>query len=371
MKIGVFHDAPYYLRYYERVLAALLDRGHRLLLARPDRHDVVKVPRALRGRRGVSAALYPWTRSDGLDRTIGIVRAARDFARYSAPPLDAAHANRRRAFERLLRSVIGKARSLAVEGEPPAFGLDEPEREVLDELFRDLERLIPPDEGIRRFIRDQRLDLVVCVSRVNIAARQTEVLKAARSLGVPTGIVVYSWDNLSSKGLLHEQPDALFVWNELQAREAEELHGVERSRIVVTGAVRFDEVFARSPSAERDELLAELGLDPTQTTVLYLGSSTFVAPREPEFVAAWIAALRRSPDVRLARANLIVRPHPGALEERPWSEWQPRDGAVVPPPVVRRREQDLVDQLFASEAVVSLNTSAEIEAAIVGRPVLT
>jgi hypothetical protein len=40
-------------------------------------------------------------------------------------------------------------------------------------------------------------------------------------------------------------------------------------------------------------------------------------------------------------------------------------------PVPRRREQDLLDQLAAADAVVALNTSAEIEAAIAGRPVLT
>lgn len=371
MRIGVFHEAPYYLRYYASAWTALADRGHKLLLARPDRYDEVQVPKPLRKRPEVSTALYPWGRADGREKTASIVRAARDFARYNAPPLDSAHANRARAFERLLRSVVGKARSLAANFEPPDLSLGETDRVVLDDFFRDLESLIPPDDGVCRFIREHKLDVVVCVSRVNIAARQTEVVKAAKSLGVPTGVVVYSWDNLSSKGLLHEQPDRLFVWNEVQAREAEELHGVDRSRIAITGAVRFDEVFERAPSGERGELLRELGLDPERSTVLYLGSSKFVAPREPEFVDRWIAAIRRSADDPLAGANLIVRPHPGTVAEPAWAEWRPLAGAVVPPPVAKRRDQDLFDQLFVSDAVVSLNTSAEIEAAIVGRPVLT
>jgi hypothetical protein len=54
-----------------------------------------------------------------------------------------------------------------------------------------------------------------------------------------------------------------------------------------------------------------------------------------------------------------------------WSTWQPPHGLVLTPPVVRDRAQDLFDQLFACDAAVALNTSAEIEAAIVGRPVLT
>jgi hypothetical protein len=371
MRIGVFHEAPYYLRYYATALTALADRGHRLLLARPDRYDEVPVPKALRKRSEVSTALYPWDRADGREKTASIVRAARDFARYSGPPLDAAHANRARAFERLLRAVVGKGRSLAADVEPLELSLDEADRGVVDGFFRDLESLIPPDEGVCAFIREHKLDLVVCVSRVNIAARQTEVVKAAKSLGVPTGIVVYSWDNLSSKGLLHEQPDRLFVWNEVQAGEAEELHGVDRGRIAITGAVRFDDVFDRAPSADRADLQRELGLDPERSTVLYLGSSKFVAPREPEFVDRWIEAVRGSGDERLASANLIVRPHPGTVGDAAWAEWRPPAGAVLPPPVGKRRDQDLFDQIFAGDAVVSLNTSAEIEAAIVGRPVLT
>src|SRR5207244_5634543 len=173
----------------------------------------------------------------------------------------------------VLRSVVGKQRSLAYEGESPSFDLGSDEWLVLDDLFASLERVVPPDEGTVRFIRDQRLDVVVCFTRVNIAARDTEIVKAARHLGVPTGVVVYSWDNLSSKGLLHEHPDRLFVWNDVQAKEAEELHGVDPATIVVTGAARFDDVFERSPSAGRDELLRELGLDPDRATVLYLGSS--------------------------------------------------------------------------------------------------
>jgi hypothetical protein len=372
MRIGVFHNASYYLRYYASALATLSDRGHHLLLSRPDRFADVHVPGPLRKRRHVSTALYPASRTDGLAPTIRTLRAARDFARYQTPELRSAHANRRRAFERLLRSVVGKERSLAFTGDVPdlEYGLED--WAALDGLFRDLERLVPPDERIRAFIRQHRLDAVVSVSRVNIAASETELIKAARSLGVPSGLVVYSWDNLSSKGLIHEQPDRIFVWNEVQAGEARRLHGVDPERIVVTGAARFDSVFERSPSAGRAELLAELGLDPARPTVLYLGSSTFVAPREPEFVDRWVAALRASGDERVAGANVVVRRHPGTVEAPAWTGWSPpAERVVVAPPVVRDRPQDLFDQLSASDAAVGLNTSAEIEAAIAGKPVLT
>ena len=373
MRIGVFHNKPYYLRHYETTLCALLERGHHLVLARPDRFERVKVPTSLRRSEwGVSTALYPHTRGDGLDRTVEIVRTARDAARYLTPELRTAHASRQRAFEHLFRAVFAGSRPLAALGKLPLIECTPHEQLALRRLFDDLERLIPPDEGMVRFIQEQRLDLVFCISRVNIAARQTEVVKAAAVLGTPTGIAVYSWDNLSNKGVLHVHPDRLFVWNEIQVREAAELHDIARARVAVTGAPRFDAVFAGAPSAERADLLEELGLDPARATLLYLGSSSFVAPEEPEFITGWIAALRASVDERIREANVIVRPHPGAVDKPSWAEWRPSaERVALPPPVLRTRDQDLFNQLSVSDVVVGLNTSAEIEAAILDKPVLT
>src|SRR5262245_20233692 len=66
VRIGVFHNQPYYLRYYVPTLEALLARGHRLLLTRPDLYDDVWVPGSMRKRREVTTALYPNLRADGL-----------------------------------------------------------------------------------------------------------------------------------------------------------------------------------------------------------------------------------------------------------------------------------------------------------------
>ncbi len=369
MRIGVFHNKPYYLRYYETALHALLDRGHHLVLAAPDRYDQVKVPSSLRGHSRISTALYPLHRSDDLDHAVELLRTARDAARYLAPGLREASGSKELAFRRLARLVSAE---MSGSDLGPLPRLERAaEEKVLDDLFGELERLVPPDEPTLRFIQSQRFDLVISINRVNVGGPQTDVLKCALALGIPTGAVVYSWDNLTAGGVLHEHPDRLFVWNETQVREAEELHGYDRARTVVTGAPRFDPVFEREPSASRVDLLQSLGLDPARATVLYLGSSAFVSPREPEFVTAWSAALRSSVDERVREANILVRKHPQTLEKKNWLDWRPPEGIVVTPPVARNRAQDLFDQLWASDAVVALNTSAEIEAAIVGRPVLT
>jgi hypothetical protein len=92
-------------------------------------------------------------------------------------------------------------------------------------------------------------------------------------------------------------------------------------------------------------------------------------------VRRWIASIRGSDDPRLREIGILVRPHP--QHAAPWREVDfasfgnvaihPRAGAN---PVDEDRRADFFDSLHHSVAVVGINTSALIEAAIAGRPVL-
>ena len=89
-----------------------------------------------------------------------------------------------------------------------------------------LESGIPPGGRITEFIRTQNPDVVLVSPLIDLASPLLDYLKAARSLGIRTGIAVASWDNLTSKGLLRFVPERVFVWNEAQRLEAIELHGI-------------------------------------------------------------------------------------------------------------------------------------------------
>jgi hypothetical protein len=363
VRIAVFHGRKYYLRNVATALEALDDRGHELVLALSEKKaKYVDAQTAVRPSPGISTVLYPHRRDDGLDTAQRLVRAVRDAARYEAPPLADAHANRKRAYRKLAHA-FAPDRPAGGAAEPPSLGVTASDLAALTAVCDAVELLIPPSEPLVGFIRGLELDAAVVISRVNFGGNDAGVVDAARAAGVPVGVVVYSWDNLSSKALLHERPDRLFVWNDVMAQEAVELHGLDPASVVATGAPRFDEFFALSPSTGRDELRSSFGLDPSRPTVLYLGSSGYVSKREPEFLDRWLAALP-------ADVQVIVRPHPGAADEPAWAAWQPsREGVAVPP--LHRRPQELFDQLTAADAVVALNTSAELEAAIADRPVLT
>jgi hypothetical protein len=261
-----------------------------------------------------------------------------------------------------------KLRARAEKSAPPRLV------RVPSSLLRVVERSLPPPEAVLRYLRKEQPDVVLVTPLIDLGSRQADWLRGAKRLGIRAGFPVFSWDNLTNKGLVRDEPDLTLVWNDLQAREAEELHGISSSRIRITGAPVGDPWFDWTPSRSRGDFCAEVGLDPSQPIVLYLCSSEFVAPNEVEFVPRWLERLR-SHGGRLAEAGYLIRPYPDTAQRwvaagidepqvRVWpryGEW-PRDDAS---------RRDYFDSIYHAAAVVGINTTAQIESAIVGRPVHT
>jgi hypothetical protein len=146
---------------------------------------------------------------------------------------------------------------------------------------------------------------------------------------------------------------------------------VPGERVVITGAQCYDHWFEQRPSSSREEFCRRAGLQPEHPFVLYLCSSPFVAPDEVSFVRRWLAGIRAAPPV--GEAGVLVRPHPQNAEQ--WEGVELDRAVVWPPagddPVGDAGRADYFDSMTHAAAVVGVNTSGMIEAAVVGRPVLT
>jgi sulfotransferase family protein len=261
-----------------------------------------------------------------------------------------------------------KLRDRAAKAAPARLG------RVPTPLLRAVERSLPPPEGVLRYLRKEQPDVLLVTPLVDLGSRQADWLRAAKRLGIRTGYPVFSWDNLTNKGLVRDEPDLVLVWNDLQAREAEELHGISPARIRITGAPVADPWFEWRPSRNREEFCAEVGLDPARPIVLYLCSSEFVAPDEVEFVPRWLERLRSRGGL-LAEAGYLIRPYPDTAQrwvaaglDGPQVAVWPRFGESPHDEASRR---NYFDSIHHSAAVVGINTTAQIESAIVGRPVHT
>jgi hypothetical protein len=238
-----------------------------------------------------------------------------------------------------------------------------------------IDRVLPPSEPAQALVASERPDAVVAVPVIRTPAF-VDLLKAAAWDGIPTASWVQSWDNLSSKGLLHFVPDRVFVWNSTQREELARYHGIPERNVCVTGAQTFDHWFNGNAPSERAAFCSRNGLDPGRPIILYLVSSRQIEPSPATFFDRWLAAIRSSGDPMLEGAFVFVRPHPTEVE--PWIRVdRTYERVVVSPstddaPINSADFRDRYrDELHHATVVVALNTSAMIDAAIFGKPVCT
>ena len=361
-----------YDRLFEDSLDALLARGHEVRVAF-DRHKIrsdadTAIFAAIRAREpGLTYGPAPPRIHTVWPLVSRGLRADRDYLRYLEPAFAAAAPLRARARERAHGLVAALA---AAPGLRSTGG-----RRFLARTLGLLDRAVPLDPSVLEFVRDAAPDVVIVTPLVNFGSPQDDYVRAARALGFPVVLAVASWDNLTNKGLVREPPDLTLVWNELQKREAVTLHSLPPDRVVVTGAHSYDHWFGWRPSSARDDFAQRVGFARGRPFVLYVGSSSFIAPEEPTHFRHWLERLRGAQAAELREVDVLVRPHP--TNSAGWDEAGLEElGARVWPPAGERLRADeskagYFDSLHHSRAVVGLNTSALIEAAIVGRPVLT
>ena len=351
-----------YLRNFESGINALLERGHRLTLLVEHRNALAPILRRLSRHPGFDVRVTPVIQSrwDALGLRL---RSARDYWQYQ----DDRYATVPRMRDRV--------RSLAPPGLLRLDAATPRLRWLASRVVGALERRLPIPTPYREQLRAVAPDVVVLTPLIYLGSSQVQWLRAARSLQLPTAFCVHSWDNLTSKGVLHDMPSAVLVWNAAQRQEAVALHGVDPARCQVIGAPAFDHWFSTSPTLSRSEFLAQVGLPADAAVLLYLCSSRFIAKKEGRWIEKWIQAVRRAGDERVRSAGILIRPHPQNMAQ--WRGWQPPDNRVqVFPmtgesPIAGDERANYFHSLYHANVIVGLNTTALIEAAIFGKPVLS
>jgi hypothetical protein len=393
-----------YSRHFDSVMEALRRRGHivetsafwnneayplRPIAGADHRHILVKKAKSREGSLGFLGY---------------ILRCARDHLLYRRPGFSPDSLVARRITNHLKIGLEGEDNELGMGLADFIAGLSDEQCLAFDRLLSRFEGLLPHDPVLERVLeapteapaelptkrrgilglfsgptpsavrapapKTGRPDLLCITPLVVTQFGQAELVKAAKARGIPVVFLANSWDNLTTKGTIHVQPDWTIVWNGVQAREAVELHGIPQSTILVTGAPRFDGFFARKAAQTRDEFLRSRGLDPSRPAITYLGSSNLISANETDFVRRWIRAIRGSGQPILAEANILLRPHPKFREG--WEELpEEGDRIALCASEVLNNDELLYHTLCHCQVVVGANTSAELEAAILHRPILT
>jgi hypothetical protein len=154
---------------------------------------------------------------------------------------------------------------------------------------------------------------------------------AARRAALPVVGHIASWDHTVGKGIVPPDLRRYIVQNSVMRDDLVRYHGVDESRVVVTGWPQTDVFHRKRPRAEYEGVLSELGLDPARPTVLVMGNSPTNAPYEQNFVDRLVGWWETSGAA--TRFSLLFRPHPRDREWRKrFSAALFRDGTAVQEP---------------------------------------
>jgi len=375
MRILFFMSHAGYVRNFEWALRELAARGHSITIAFDSRKMASSELAAYAQLSAISAEctniefgeLIPPETPSLISVATRRLRLIQDYVRYLDPVFSNATKLRRRSsgyLDRFSRSLVHLICKSAVT------------REGFNRALHWFDELIPYPRLVGDCLRGLKPDLVMVTPLFGHGSNQADYFKAARELGMRSCLPVASWDNLTSKGVAHAKPDSVLVWNEPQMQEAVQLQQLATDTVFVTGAYTYDHWFKWQPSTTRGAFLSKLGLASEQPYILFLGSSSFIAPDEPPIVLKWAKALRDSGDPALESVGILIRPHPQNAQR--WSETDVSflGNAVVYPrcgsnPVSRCARDEYYDSMYFCRLVVGVNTSGLIEAGILGKPVHT
>lgn len=361
-------DHPGMLQHFDNTVSELLRHGHTVQLAFGRADKITEGMKTVdRSHPHLTVCESPAPIRTGRYATVAeILRAAADYIHYLHPSM--VRAEYSRAKWRKAPLVPSRLRNLRRMGAKRA--------QLALWLLRACERALPSDRRVESFIDAAKPDLVLVTPLVSQQYYQTDIVGSARALGIPSALCVGSWDHLTSKGRIRIVPDRVIVWNETQRQEATEMHEVPLHRVVATGAQQFDRWFGRVPRATRSEFCSRFGLPLDKPYVLYVGQTRQHLGRseEAEFARAWVSKIRAASDPAVRDVSVLLRPHPVTIDG--WRDVDLSDLAAValwdrdrPLPILEDDRADYFDGLYHSAAVVGLNSSAMVEAAIIGRPV--
>jgi len=132
---------------------------------------------------------------------------------------------------------------------------------------------------------------------------------AARELGVPSAVFIFSWDNLSSKGRMPVRFDHYLVWSALMRDELRHYYpDVRPEQIHIVGTPQFDPYADDSLAQPREQFFAKVGADPSRPLICFSGGDLMTCPDDTGHLTALLRLIRE--DRIHGRPQVLARPSP-------------------------------------------------------------
>ena len=238
---------------------------------------------------------------------------------------------------------------------------------------------MPRQIGVDEFIAERSADVLLITPLIELGSPQLDYVRAARALGIRSALCVWSWDHLSSKALIRVVPDTRASSGTRRSATRPSASTASRPSAWSSPARSASTSGSTgAPTRDRDDFCRRVG---------FAGDASVSCSTSARRCSG--AARRRRRSCRdgwrrsgsRATPRLREMPHSGAAASaaargvdgrragragarRTWCVWGSN-------PVDADSRADYFDSMYHAAAVVGLNTSALVEAAIVDRPVFT
>jgi hypothetical protein len=207
-----------------------------------------------------------------------------------------------------------------------------------------------------------------------------DIVEQAERRGIPSILIMNSWDNPATKRAVVGNPTHLLVWGRQTSELAVRFMNIDPSRVTNFGAAQFD-IFRKAPRLSREAFCLAHDIDPSKRVLLYAGSSK----GSDEF--AHLQSLETAiDDGTLPNVAVIYRPHPWGkggykgerLLDHPWRHVRIERSMrhylelirAGKKPIYLADYADTHDVLSSVDALVSPLSTIILEGGLHGKPVL-
>lgn len=131
-----------------------------------------------------------------------------------------------------------------------------------------------------------------------------ELLPICKKIGIPSVVLMNSWDNPSQKAITTAVPSLLAVWGKQTFEHAVEYMGMPKNKIEILGAAQFD--LYREPVKEKESELRAMFQVPSGKPILLFGGVS-KSINETKHLKLLDEAIING---KISDCHIIYRPHP-------------------------------------------------------------
>ena len=130
-------------------------------------------------------------------------------------------------------------------------------------------------------LKREKPEVVFCTNQRH--ASTIAPLFAAKDLGIPTAVFIYSWDNLP-KATMVVETDYYFVWSEYMKKELMYYYPyITEKQIFITGSPQFEMHF-NEPLQSRESFFKTWDLDTDKKYICFTGDDITTSPDDPKYL---------------------------------------------------------------------------------------